>query len=181
MSIISDITRAWSWLTKNFVSHTESAAHVAVTVTEAVKTLLANPVTGILVNIADAVTGTQIPASIANTINGIIPKILAVELGIQGLPSNPTEAQILAFEQSILSTFNIASNNSKLYTVLAAQVYGIVQSTIANGNNNFAGWVGAVGTAYADYQKDLSANAAPTIVVSTPATLVAASPNDPTS
>lgn len=159
MSIISDLTRAWTWLTKGFVSHTINADKVAVTITEAVKTILANPVAGFLENTADAITGTQVPTTIANDINAVIPKILAVELGIQGLPANATEQQILQFEQAILNAFDIKSNNSKLYTEIAAQVYGIIQTNIANGTTNFAGWVGAVGQAYADYQKDLGSNA----------------------
>lgn len=159
MGLFTDIIRAWTWFTKVFVSHAVSADKVAVTVTETIKTLLANPVTGFLENVADAVTGTQVPTNIANAINSVIPKILAVELGIQGLPANPQPSDILAFEQEIMGAFSITSNNSKLYTELAAQVYGIVQANIANGTTNFAGWVTAVEAAYADYQKDLTANA----------------------
>lgn len=160
MSIISALTSAWSWFKKVFVSHTQSAGSVAVVVTETIKTLLANPLTGFLENVADAVTGTQVPTEIAAEINLTIPKVLAFELGIEGLPDNPIPAQILAFENSILSAFNVTNNNSKLYTELASQVYGIVQSNIANGQTNFAAWVNAVEAAYGDYQKDLSANAA---------------------
>jgi hypothetical protein len=160
MSIFSDLTRAWTWFTKVFVSHAVSADKVAVTITETLKTLLANPVTGFLLNMADAVTGTQVPTNIANAINGIIPKILAVELGIEGLPANPTADQITAFENQVLSAFNVSSNNSKLYTEVGAQVYGIIQANITNGTTNFAGWVVAIETAYTDYKKDLAANAA---------------------
>ena len=169
MSLFSDILRPFKWLAGVFVSHTVSAAPVAITITEAIKTILANPITGFLENVADAITGTQVPTSIANAINGIIPKILAVELSIQGLPPNPTEAQILAFEQQILTAFNIKSNNSKLYTELGAQIYGIIQTTEATGNTNFAGWVSAIEQAYLDLQKDLSANAVVNVPVPTPA------------
>lgn len=171
MSLFSGISQAFNWLTKVFVSHTVSAAPVAVTITEYIKTLLANPVTNTLENIADAVTGTQVPTAIANDINAIIPKILAVELGIEGLPANATPTQILGFEQAILSSFNVTGNNSKLYTELGSQIYGIIQTTIANGNTNFAAWVTAIEQAYLDYQKDLAANAP---VTSTNATPIAA-------
>src|ERR1700676_2898622 len=161
------IIAVFVWLAINFVSHVKSAAPVAVTITEGIKAILANPVTGFLVNVADLVTGTQIPLAIANAINGLIPKVLAAELAIEGLPDNPTEAQVLAFEQSILGAFNVASNNSKLYTVLGAQVYGIIQTAESTGNTNFAGWVTAIEAAYVDYQKDLAANAI--VVAPTPA------------
>lgn len=159
MSLISFITDAWSWFKTKFIDHIKSAAHVAFVITETVKTLLANPVTSFLVNVADSVTHTQIPTDIANAINGLIPKILAVELGIEGLPANPTPQDIQNFENNVMSAFNVNSNNSKLYTTLAAQIYGVIQTTINSGQNNFATWVNAVEQIYADYQKDLSANA----------------------
>jgi hypothetical protein len=180
MSIFTDLTRAWSWFTKVFVSHAISAAQVAVTLTETLKTILANPVTGFLVNMADAITASQVPSNIANLINSYIPKLLAVELSIEGLPANPTEADILAFEQRIMTAFNVTSNNSKLYTLFGAQVYGIIQQNIASGNQNFAGWVVAIEQAYTDYKKDLAANA---VVTEQPVagTIVQGSPNDQTS
>lgn len=168
MGIFSVFIRAFQWLSKNFVDHAVSAAHVAVTVTEAVKAILANPAVGILENIADAVTGTQIPTQLVGLINGAIPKILAVELSIQGLPANPTEADVLAFEQDILKTFSVNNNNSKLYTEIAAQAYGIIQTNIANGTTNFASWVIAIQQIYADYKLDLAANTSqPTTVATT--------------
>lgn len=174
MSIFSSILKPFKWLAGVFVSHIVSAAHVAVTVTEAVKTLLANPMVGLLENIADAVTGTNVPSHIADAINGIIPKILAIELSIEGLPADATEAQVLAFEQAILKAFNVTSNNSKLYTEIAAQVYGVIQTNISNGNTNFANWVTSIEQVYLDYQKDLAANAsvtpAPVLATPNPAT-----------
>jgi hypothetical protein len=160
MSIFTSIVNAWNWFKTKFVSHIESAAVVAVTITETIKSLLNNPVASLLENIADAVTHSQLPTEIAATVNSVIPKILAVELAIEGLPANPTPAQVLAFEQSILSAFNVNSNNSRIYTELAAQVYGIIQSNIANGTTNFASWVTAVETAFQDYTKDVAGNTA---------------------
>jgi hypothetical protein len=128
--------------------------------------MLANPVFGLLTNIADAVFGTQVPSNIAALINAGIIKVLTVELAIQGLPDNPTDAQVLTFEQNIMKAFNVTSNNSKLYTVLGAQIYGIIQENIDNGKTNFADWVDAIEQAYLDYQKDLAANAPVTSNVS---------------
>lgn len=164
MSLITLLVGAWSWFKKTFVDHIQSAATVAVTVAETVKSLLASKEASILENVADAVTGTQVPTAIANDINAAIPKILAVELGIEGLPDNATPEQIAAFEQAILGAFNITNNNSKLYTELAAQTYGIIQAHIDNGTTNFAGWVAAVEAASVDLQNDLAANPAPASV-----------------
>lgn len=172
MSIISLLTQAWTWLKKNYIDHIQSADKVAIVITETIKTLLANPVTGFFINVADTVTGTQIPTAIANDVNALIPKILAVELAIEGLPDNPTADDILAFEKRILDAFNVTNNNSKLYTELAAQIYGTIQTHIDSGTINFAGWVDAIETAYIDYQKDLAANA-PAV---SPTAAIAASP-----
>ena len=162
MGIFSIFTRAWTWFTKNFVNHIQSSAHVAFIITETIKTLLANPITGFLENVADTITGTQIPTDIANAINAVIPKIIAVELGIQGLPANPTAADIAKFEADILSIFNISSNNSKLYTELAAQIYGIIQTSVNSGKTSFADWVIDIENIYLAYKADLAANAQPT-------------------
>lgn len=175
MGFLSIFTKAWTWFTKNFINHVQSAAHVAFVITETAKTLLANPVTGFLENLADTITGTQIPTNIANAINSVIPKILAVELEIQGLPANPTPADILAFENEILASFSVSNNNSKLYTVLAAQVYGIIQANITNGTTNFASWVVAIEQVYTDYKADLAANAL--TPAPTPPIIVQGSPN----
>lgn len=158
MSILNPLISAWSWFKKVFVSHTSSAASIAVTITETVKALLSNPITKLFENVADAITHTQLPTEIANTINSVIPKILAVELGIQGLPDNPTEADILAFEQAVLNAFSISSDNSKLYTTLGAQIYGIIKSKLEDGKFTFAEAVDAVEQAWAAYQSDLAAN-----------------------
>ncbi len=160
MSFFSLIIKPFVWLAKVFVSHAVSAAPVAITITEGIKTLLANPISSLLENIADTVTGTNLPTAVANDINAIIPKILAVELGIEGLPQNPTADQILTFEQAVLSAFNVKSNNSKLYTELGAQIYGIIQASVNSSTGiNFATLVADVEQAYIDYQKDLAANA----------------------
>lgn len=155
MSLFTDITIAWSWLKSNFIDHIKSGDKVAIVITQTVKSLLTNPTVGFLLNIADAVTGSKLPTNIASTVISIIPKVLAAELAIQGLPDNPTPEQILAFEQAVMAAFNVSSNNSKLYTILGAQIYGIIQASIANGKTNFADLVADVEQAYTDYQKDV--------------------------
>lgn len=156
MSILSPIISVFNWFKKTFIDHTKSAASVAVTITEAIKTLLSNPIAHFLEEVVDSVTHTTIASNIAALINAAIPKILAIELGIEGLPDNPTPEQILAFENQILQAFSVAPGKDRLYTTLAAQIYGIIQANLSSGKTTFADWVVAVETAYQDYLKDLA-------------------------
>lgn len=157
MGLFSDIIKPFKWLFGVIAKGAKAEAPIAVTITEAVKTILANPAAGFLENIIDSVTGTSIAVDAANAVNAIIPKILAAELAIEGLPDSPTDSDILAFEQRVLAAFNIKSNNSRLYTTLGAQIYGILQ---AAPDTKFATLVDDIEQAYADYQKDLAGNAA---------------------
>lgn len=159
MSIFSKIIAPFIWLYKTVAKGVKAEAPIAVTITEAVKTILSNPVTALLENIFDAVTGTKIAVDAANLINAQIPKILAAELAIEGLPDNPTPADILAFENRILSAFDVKADNSRLYTVLGAQIYGIINTTVQSGKPvTFAVLVEDIEAAYADYKADLAAN-----------------------
>lgn len=165
MGLFSDISQAFSWLKKVFTSHSASADSVAITITEAIKSILANPVANFLEQVGDAVTHTNLPTDIANCLsNTIIPKVLAAELALQGLPPNPSVQQIQAFGQAVLTAFNVTSDNSKLYTVLTAQIYGEIQTTLNTTPGKFADWVIAIEASYADYQKDLAGNAVPSVV-----------------
>lgn len=158
MSIFSPLIQAWTWFTKVVVDHIKSTAQIAVVITETVKAILDNPIASFLENIADGITHTNLPTEIANAVNAEIPKILAIELGIQGLPDNPTPDQILAFENSVLTAFGVTSDKSKLYTTLAAQIYGRIQTTISTTPGKFADWVKTVEESWEDYQADLAAN-----------------------
>lgn len=156
MSIFSPIIQVFTWFKKQFVDHTKSGASVAVVITETAKAILENPVVGFLANVLDGITHTNLPTQAVTLINNQIPKILATELAIQGLPDNPTPDQILEFEQSIIKAFGVKeSDNGKLYTVLASQIYGIIQNTVNNTQGKFADWVIAVEAAYQDYQVDV--------------------------
>lgn len=162
MSFISSILAPFKWLGKILAAGVKTEAPIAVTITEAIKTILANPVTGFLENMIDAVTGTSIAVDAANEINSLIPKVLSAELAIEGLPANPTEADILAFEQRVLAAFNVKSDNSRLYTVLGAQIYGIINTTVQSGKPvTFAVLVADIEAAYEDYKADLAANVSP--------------------
>lgn len=158
MSLFSPLLNVFGWFKRTFIDHIKSTAIVAVTITETLKTLLNNPVTGFLLNLADGITHTSLPTDVAGVVNNAIPKILAVELSIEGLPDNPTPDQILAFENSVLKAFNINNDNSKLYTTFGAQLFGIIQSKLADGKLTFAEGVEAVQSGWNDYQNDLITN-----------------------
>lgn len=157
MGLLSPILSVFSWFKRTFIDHLKSSAQVAVTITEAVKAILVNPVTGFLTSTVDAITHTGVATEIVTLISGAIPKVLAVELAIEGLPDNPTPDQVVAWEQKVLAAFNVTSDKSKLYTVLSAQIYTIIQTKLADGKLTFAEAVQAVEEAWLDYQKDLAA------------------------
>lgn len=164
MSFISSIISPFVYLYKLVAKGVKTEAPVAIVITEAVKTILASPTAGLLESIIDSVTGTGIAVSAANAINAKIPGILAAELAIEGLPANPTQADILAFEQRVMAAFNISSDNSRLYTVLGAEIYGIINAQSGK-PITFAILVADIEQAYQDYQKDLADNIVASVAV----------------
>lgn len=160
MAFFTPLVNAWTWFKKVFVSYSQSAASVAVVITETVKTFLNNPIAGFFENIIDSVTHTEIAATVATTVNAGINKVLTVELAIEGLPDNPTTADIAAYEQRILAAFGVHPDKSKLYTLLAAQVLADLQADLADGKLIFAGVVKTVDDTYQNYLQDLKDTAA---------------------
>lgn len=156
MNILQRIGKIWGWLKGGFETTAVNAAHIAVTITEHVKVALDSGVAGFLASLFDNLTKTNVGADIISTLKKAVPEALAAELAVVGLPADPTEADILAFEKRILDAFHIIDSHSKLYTVFAAQVYGIVH-TMANKGAivNFYDCAQAVEDAYSDYQDDL--------------------------
>lgn len=156
---MSIFTKIGAWISKVFNDALRDADQIAIVTTEAVKTALVNGVAGFIAEVLDGLTKSQVPTEIVTLVQNSIDKILAVELAIQGLPANPTEADILAFEQSVLKAFNVTSDKSKLYTTLAAQIYGIIKTQAEAGSSfTFAQLVSDVESAYADYLTDQAAS-----------------------
>jgi hypothetical protein len=117
---------------KKFISHT------AVAITEAIKT--ATEPTGILQQLAqviDATLKTKLAETAVAAVQAIAIKALAVELGVEGLPDNPTGDDILAFENSVFKaiTGKDPFGQSKFYTSYAAQVFTIVQTALGKNHN----------------------------------------------
>jgi len=150
--------KVWKWLKKTFKNVITHAAPVAVTVTEEIKTVLESGATGFIASLIDGLTKTNIASEIVAFLNKEIPKILAAELAVEALPLNPTEDDIAIFEANVLKAFGVYDNKSKLYTTLAAQIFGIIQQTYNDTPDvppTFAEWVKAVEQAWQDYQNDI--------------------------
>ena len=152
----------WSWikgwhLERVFTSIKNNADKVAIAITEAVKTALNSGVVDFIVRIVDNALPQlhDLPATVVAKIREVIPKVLAAELALQGLPDSPTADDILKFEQNILTAFGVHDQKSKLYTTLAAQIYDIIKTDVDAGTKlTFAELVKDVDQAYQDYLKD---------------------------
>lgn len=168
---MSIFTKAGAWLGKaaktvgtdiaDAVKFVEvSGDKIAMAVTEGVKTALVDGTLGFIAEVLDGLTKSNIPTEIVTLIQNNIDKVLAVELAIEGLPVNPQASDILAFEQRVLAAFQVTSPGSKLYTTLAAQIYGIIQAQVNSGTAfSFAQLVADVEQAYQDYLTDQQAAA----------------------
>ncbi len=148
MSFFSDL---WNTIKKFFNGELRKADDIAIVVTEGIKTALSSGAAGFLATVIDSLAKSNVAEDVLKLIKTYLPKVLATELALKGLPENPTEDDILAFEQDILQAFGVTSNSSKLYTTLAAQVYGEIKNTVESTPGKFADWVAAVEAAYQDY------------------------------
>lgn len=149
MSIIGFI-KGWR-LDKVFKHLKKDGAKLAISITETIKGLLDS---GTLTFISEIVSKI-IPATkgvseeLIKILNKTIPKLLAAELAVVGLPDNPTEQDILDFEKRILDAFGLHDNKSKLYITVAAGVYGIIKADVDAGKKmTFAELVADVEKAY---------------------------------
>jgi hypothetical protein len=158
MSIKIEAEHFWAWLKKLFTSIESNGAHIAVIVTEQIKADLESGAAGFLAAIADKLTNSNIPTEVVDAIKKELPNILKAELAVEGLPTSPTADDILKFENEIITAFGLVGNKSKLYTTIAAQAYGVINSMLAQpGKPTFSAWVRTVESIYEDYQADLAA------------------------
>lgn len=147
----------WTWFKDIFKNVIKHADVVAITVTEEIKDALNTGAAGFFASLIDKLTKSHIAENIVDFLKTNIGKVLAVELAVQGLPDNPTSDDILKFETDILNAFGKISNTSKLYTTLAAQIYGLIDTTLKNTPDTpptFAEWVRVVEGSYQDYLLD---------------------------
>lgn len=159
MSKVGDlIRRVEAWFAKVFVSVEENAAHIAVSIGEVAKDALQNGTLDVGAKIVDFVTKSALGDEVEAALKIALPKIIAVSAAIETHPDATwTTDQVVAWEQKILDAFNIHGNKSVVYSLIAAQTYGVLNSLKANpGKPTLAAWIGAVEAIYNDYQADLS-------------------------
>jgi hypothetical protein len=156
-NIMSIFSKIGGWFAKTFKSLKADGAKIAVAITEGLQTALKS---GTLVAVADLVSVIfpnvrNLPQEIIADLNAVLPKILAAELAIEGLPDHPTEKDILDFENMVLAAFKIHDDKSKLWTVLSSQIYGILRRHVGDPQVTFFELAADVEEAFLDYKQDL--------------------------
>lgn len=163
MNILQDLGHdaqvVGKWLSKEFKSVEVDGDKIAIAITEGIQSALKS---GVVTEVADVIEAVfpgvkNLPTEIVAGLNVLIPKILASELALQGLPANATPQDVLDFEQKVLAAFNVVSDKSKLYTTLAAQVYGLLLDYQKIVNPSFADKVNVVENAFKLYVADKAA------------------------
>lgn len=161
---MSIFTNIWDWVKKVFKHIKTDGDKIAIAITEDIKGALDSGVVGGLAKVVSAVFPSvgNLPAEVVTKLQDLIPKVLASELALQGIPDNATAAQILEFEDKILDAFKVSDQKSKLYSVLAAQIYGILESYSNGTDKTFAELLIKIEQAYQDYLADKAASDAGT-------------------
>lgn len=149
---MSFITKALAWLKKTFTTIKTDGAKIAVAITADVQAALDSGTLDTVAKIIETVFPSvqHLPDAIVAELKIIIPKTLAIELAVIGLPDSPTEQDILDFEKRILEAFHLTDDKSKLYTTIAAVIYGILKRHIGE-KLTFAQLVMDVEDAYQQY------------------------------
>ena len=156
MGVLQDIG---AWFKKVFGHAIKDIDKIAITVTQYIKIGLETGVVQAIAKALDGVTG-HISTEVYDFLNKEIPKLLAAELALQGLPENPTEADIIAFENAVLAAIVSKTDQQKsaVWTKLTAQVFILFSDALKanNGHLTFAEIVGIIEQAYQDYLQDVA-------------------------
>lgn len=154
---MSIFTKIGAWFAKVFKVIAVDADKFAITVTEYIKQGLDTGILGAIAKALDSITG-HVSTEVLAFLQAEIPKALAVELAIQGLPANPTADDIATFEKEILTVIGGKDlvSKSKLWTTFSVQVFTLVQAALKANNDNltFAQIVALIEQAYQDYVQD---------------------------
>lgn len=127
--------RGWR-LDKALHSVKDNIAPVAVSITQTIKTFTEGQLAPSFAAVIDASLGTHLASDALALVKNNIYRVLAAELAIEGLPDNPTDADILAFEQAIFKAITNPEAKSKFWTVFSADTYGIIKSYLDTGADN---------------------------------------------
>lgn len=151
----------WTIIKNIFKGAKKDFAHLAVVILEDIKPALNSGVVGFLSKLFDSLTKSNIAEDVIKFLQTNIPKILAANLAIQGLPDNPTSDEILKFEQDIIEAFGKLDKKSKLYTIFVADTYGILQETFETTPDvppTYAEWVETIQKIFLKLQADKEAS-----------------------
>lgn len=154
MSLKSILHDVGAWFAKAFKTVRDDADTVAITITQNIKLALD---TGLVKVITDLIPGT-LDDKILAFLQTAIPKALAVELALKGIPDNPTPEQIQEFillvEQTISSKKDW-QEQSAFWTKLAVNIYNQIETDLNKNpdqpNLSFADMVAIVDSAYDQY------------------------------
>jgi hypothetical protein len=150
--------KVWQWFTKLFKTVKDDADKLAIAFTEEVKDFITTPLAGGLAVLIDTTFKTHLAEEGLAFLKKNIYKILALELGLQALSDDPTEQEILDFENAVIKTVTglDAFGKSKLWSTFAAQVLGIIKSHEGDASYTYAQLIKDVEEAYQDYLQDLA-------------------------
>lgn len=150
----------WSWLGRLFHGLKTDVAKVAVAITEGVQSALKSGVLPVIADVIDITFHTHLGEDIVKQLNTFVPKILAVELGLEGLPDNPTTEEITAFADKVSTAISgkDLTGKSKVWTTLSAQIALMIKNQVDAGTPlTWAQLVSDIEDAYQDYKADLAA------------------------
>ncbi len=130
MSLGSILKAIGHWFSKAFNNIKHDAAPVAVAITQYLKTALDS---GLLKTIADLIPG-DIGKEVLAVLQNAVPKALAIELGLEGIPDNATPDQIQAFILSVEKAIGGKSwqEKSEFWTKFSVNIYNTIQTDINN-------------------------------------------------
>lgn len=154
MSLGSILKSIGGFFAKIFKNIKEDADTVAITITQGIKLALDS---GLVKVITDLIPG-DLDAEIVAFLQNAIPKALAIELALQGIPDNATPEQIQDF--ILLVEKSVGGKNwqeqSAFWTKLAVNIYNQIQADLnkdpAHANISFADMVAIIETAYSAYK-----------------------------
>lgn len=153
-SILKSVFGSGGFFNRLFTHVIKDADVVAISVTQAIKVAMDSGAAGFLAGVIDSLFKTHIAEDILTQLKKWIPEVLIAELGIQGLPENPTEQDVIDLENRILAAFAVHDQKSKLYSVLAAQIYTRLKALGDLPVVKFADAVAAIEDMYQQYLQD---------------------------
>lgn len=162
MSLKSILHDVGAWFSKAFKTVRDDADKVAITITQGLKLALDS---GLVKVVTDLIPGT-LDDDIVKFLQTAIPKALAIELSLQGLPDNPTPDQVKTFIDLVVK--NVASKNwqaqSEFYTSLSVNLFNQIEQDFNQNpdaaNLSFAQIVAVIESAYQQIKDHNAAQAA---------------------